>query len=222
MTEIVTSVTPTQIIPEGTLLKLLTYLGAKGVATDEQKLALGFPIAERTGGFKSWTLSSTLKSDQIALAEKGMQASNSGTLYSYVLGDVGFNKGKHAWRTTIIQTDISGQWILIGVAGRKMFTDNSSYGDPTLFGVTSLSNVYRGGRSIGTSGLAFRSGTVVDCLLDIEGQSLSYSVQGGTTAQISPLAPPPEPTGEYAPHFILWQANSLRVEPIPVSKYGKF
>jgi len=223
MSDIVTSVQPVGALPEAQLLKLFTYLASKGASTEEdEKADLGFPTKPRSGWLKKWTFSTTLKGSTVTLAEKNSVATNSSAIYGYVVGDIGFSKGKHAWRTTIRSLGTSNQWILIGVASKKTFTDNSSYNDTSLNGMTSCSNVYKAGVavSLGGSSLNLRNGEIIDVLLDVDTKRLQYATSNGQTAIISDIAQ--DPTGQYAPHYILYQNNSIKVEAISVSKFGKF
>jgi len=223
LSDIVTSVQPTAILPEGVLLKLFTYMASKGSSSETGEPDFPFPTKPRLGGYKKWTLSTTQKSSNITLSEKNTVASSSAGVYAYLVGDISFKKGKHAWRVSIRAVAASNQWILLGVGAKKNFTDNSSYSDGTVYGVTSCNNIYKGGAATTTTGtISFGTGAIVDVLFDVDARRLQYATSTGGVTSITDLPPPPQPSSEWAPHFILWQNNTIKVDPIPVSKFGKF
>jgi len=224
MSDLVQSVSPTGLLPQATLLKLFTFLAKKGTDVedvDEEKL--GFICKPRRGTLKPWGLSSTLKSGNVVLSEKNTVASNTTVAnYAFLVGDVGFTKGKHAWRTSVRSLNTSNQWLLVGIGQRKTFTDNSSYNDNTVYGITSCNNVYRAGvaTSVGGGTISLRSGDIIDCLYDIDGQKLQFATNTGQTCMIDNI---PAPFGiEHAPHYILYLNNTIKVETIDPKKFGKF
>jgi len=225
MSDLVQSVSPTGILPQNAMLKLFTWMASRGSTEvqDDDKSDLGFNTKPRRGTLKQWSFSSTLKSQNVTLSEKNTVASNQiGAVYAFLVGDVVFAKGKHAWRTTVRTLNNSNQWLLIGIGQRKTFTDNSSYNDTTVYGVTSCNNVYRAGvaTSIGGGTLSLRAGDVVDCLYDVDGQKLQYATNTGQTCTIEGVNK--SYGGEVGPHYILYLNNSVKVETIPANKFGKF
>jgi len=209
------------------MLKLFTYMATRGVLSssddDEEKNDLGFSIKPRQGGLKQWTFSTSQKSTQIALSENNRVASNqSASVYAYLVGDVSFKKGKHAWRTTVRSLSGSNQWLFVGIGSRKHFTDNSSYNDTSVYGITSCNNVYRAGVAVSTgSTIALRAGDTLDCLLDIDTRTLRFATSTGQLCTIDNI-PVPHDSLELGPHYILYLNNSVKVEAISVGKFGKF
>jgi hypothetical protein len=221
LTEMITHVKPTGVLSEGQMLVLFTYLGAKGSVSKELEESLPYPTKPRDGCVKRWTLDAKRKSGQITLSENKTQASNRGSFYSFILGDVGFTKGTHAWRVTITELPASMQWILLGVSARKTFTDNNSYSDTTLYGITSAKNVYRAGVA-GNNALSFKQGDFVDCLLDLNKNIFQLRASSWSSNTVVPVAPVASIGGTYTPHFILYQNNAINVVPITPSRFGKF
>jgi hypothetical protein len=222
LTEMITHVKPTGILSEGQMLVLFTYLGAKGGAVSKElEEGLPYPTKPRDGSVRKWTLDAKRKSGQITLSENKTQASNRGTFYSFVLGDVAFSKGTHAWRVHIIELPASMQWILLGVSQRKSFTDNNSYSDTSMYGITSSKNVYRAGVA-STHGLSFKQGDFVDCLLDLTKNIFQLRASSWSSNHVVPIAPVGSIGGQYCPHFILYQNNTISVSPIPPTRFGRF
>jgi len=222
LTEMITHVKPTGILTEGQMLILFTYLGAKGGAVSKElEEGLPYPIKPRDGSVRKWTLDAKRKSGQITLSENKTQASNRATFYSFVLGDVAFTKGTHAWRVHIVELPASMQWILLGVSQRKTFTDNNSYSDPSMHGITSSKNVYRAGVA-STHALSFKQGDFVDCLLDLTKNIFQLRASSWSSNTVVPIAPVASIGGQYCPHFILYQNNTISVSPISPGRFGRF
>jgi len=225
MSDLVQSVSPTGLLPQADLLKLFTWLAKKGTdAEDGDEEKLGFICTPRRGTLKLWGLSSTYKSQNVTLSDKNTIASNTTTAnYSYIVADTGgiFKKGKHAWRTSVRSLNTSNQWLLVGIGQFKLYTYNSSYNDNTVYGITSCNNVYRAGvaSSVGGGTISLRTGDIIDCLYDADGHKLQFVTNTGQTCMIDNI---PEPYGDYAPHYILYLNNSIKVEPIDPKKFGKF
>jgi len=222
LAELVTHVKPMNVLKEGEMLILFTYLGAKGSVGSEVKAALGFPTKSREGGIRKWSLDAKRKSGQITLSDNKTTGANRSTFYSFVLGDVSFTKGKHAWRVYITELPAAAQWILLGVSARKDFTDNSSYQDPSLFGITSARNVYRGGVASGGQCQSFRQAEYVDCLLDLTKNMYYIRANSWSSDHAIPITPL-QSLGHaaYCPHFILYQNNSITVTPLQPNRFGK-
>jgi hypothetical protein len=112
--------------------------------------------------------------------------------HSYILGNVGWNTGKHLWRVNILKC-VRRQWIMVGVTTNA--TQETSYADTTNYGISSKSQLYTNGVDTKCD-KPFGERDLVDLRLDCDSWTLEIlNLMSGFkyTFKLDP--------GTYLPHF---------------------